>query len=165
MPFSYVKFLSMIGLSCYLMIATWNNFVDQKTNQFLLGQMFSMSLIKDQSDLGQGLIPRAIESKEVPRIVLDSVIVIESLITLMLWLVSLQLMYATLFHKARKAKAIAHCNLALVLFMALWFFFWCGGLWFGYWIKTGQIQGVHMQLIVISLLELILINMNKEEEA
>jgi hypothetical protein len=32
--------------------------------------------------------------------------------------------------------------------------FICGGLWFGYWLKQGAIQSVHMTLILITLASL-----------
>jgi len=54
--------------------------------------------------------------------------------------------------------AINIANYSLSAFMSMWFFFLCGGFWFGYWIKTPQIQEVHMKLIIISIVEIIFIN-------
>ncbi|MCY1380066.1 hypothetical protein D9M69_678510 [compost metagenome] len=41
--------------------------------------------------------------------------------------------------------------MALTCFLLLWFGFVCGGLWFGYWMKQGPIQSVHMTLILIGI--------------
>ncbi len=152
------KIISMIGLSCYLTIAVINNLVDRGTNRSLLAQMLSMDLLKDDPAFGKGLLNRAIKSQKVSVVVLNITVVVQILISLMLWYSSIKLLQSFLFQPTLLASAINSCNIALSCFMVLWFFFWCGGLWFGYWMKTGQIQEVHMRLIIISIVELIFLN-------
>jgi hypothetical protein len=54
--------------------------------------------------------------------------------------------------------AIARANGALGAFLGLWLFFLCGGLWFGYWMKMGPVQQVHLTLMVIALLAVLVVN-------
>ncbi len=152
------KIVSMAGLSCYLSIAVFNNMIDRGTNKFLLGQMLSMDLLMCDHVLARGLMARAIKSINASTFVLNLIIVLQALIAILLWGGTLQLVWAFTIDQDMLHLAINTCNLALSLFMGLWFLFWCGGLWFGYWIKTGQIQEVHMKLIIISILELLFIN-------
>lgn len=49
-------------------------------------------------------------------------------------------------------------NIALSMFAAMWLVFLCGGLWFGYWIKQGPIQGVHFTLLILSVACMMLVN-------
>ncbi len=51
-------------------------------------------------------------------------------------------------------RCVSKRTLALTCFLMLWMGFICGGLWFGYWLKQGAIQSVHMTLILITLASL-----------
>lgn len=157
MTLHWAKIFSILGLACYLSIATLNNFVDQSTNRYLLKQMTSMELLQKDPIFGQGLIKRAIHSEHFVNYLLNLIIIIEATISFLLFYGAYLLIRTDSNHIL---FAINKCNFAVVCFMSLWFFFWCGGLWFGYWMKTGQIQEVHMRLIIISLLELIFLNLN-----
>lgn len=152
------KIVLMLGLSFYLTIAVINNIVDKGTNKFLLKQMFSMLLLENDPVLGKGLISRTIHSEKIPALLLYFISTIQVVISGALWYGAIQLIIAFLHHTTHLSYAIHCCTLALSCFMALWFFFWCGGLWFGYWIKTGQVQEVHMKLVIISILSLLFIN-------
>jgi predicted small integral membrane protein len=158
MHLTIAKIITILGLACYLTVCTFNNIVDKGTNEILLGKMFNMQMLSDDPTLGKGLLPRSIATKNMPIITLKCITVLEILTSSLLWFSGFQLLRAYLFKKIKITKAISSCNLALSSFMGLWFFFWCGGLWFGYWIKTGQIQEVHMHLIMISILALIFVN-------
>jgi predicted small integral membrane protein len=152
------KIILMLGLSCYLTIAVINNILDKDTNRFLLGQMFSMTLLENDPVFGKGLLSRAIHSKKTSEILLCIISIFQIVISAMLWYGSIQLIFAFLHHSFHLTYAIHCCTIALSCFMSLWFFFWCGGLWFGYWIKTGQVQEVHMRLVIISVISLLFIN-------
>lgn len=151
------KIISILGLTSYLFVAVLNNWQDKGTNRFLLNQMFGMELLKSDLVLGRGLIKRAINTPSFAPRVLKIVILIQTALVILLLLGSIELSM-TLFAGFSSSVAVATCNIAVSCFMALWFFFWCGGLWFGYWIKTGQIQEVHMKLIILSIVELIFLN-------
>lgn len=152
------KIILMAGLSSYLTIAVINNIVDKGTNRFLLKQMFSMLLLENDPVLGKGLTSRVIHSEKISVFLLRLISIIQIIISGALWYGAIQLTMAFLHHTTHLSYAINCCTLALSCFMALWFFFWCGGLWFGYWIKTAQVQEVHMKLVIISILSLLFIN-------
>jgi len=151
------KIISMLGLTGYLFVAVFNNWRDKGTNRFLLNQMFGMELLKSDLVLGRGLLNRAIDTSSFATNVLKAVVLVQAVLVVLLLLGSIELLMV-LFAGGSSSTAVATCNIAVSCFMALWFFFWCGGLWFGYWIKTGQIQEVHMKLIILSILELIFLN-------
>ena len=152
------KMISMLGLAFYLSIAVINNILDKKTNRHFLKQMFSMRLLKEDQELGQGLLKRAICEKKA-NITLNMIIYLQVIIALLLWFGASQLAWTFLNHPSYLNVAKNVCNIAITMFMVLWFFFWCGGLWLGYWIKSPQIQEVHMKLIMLSISELIFINL------
>ena len=152
----YSKIILMLGLSSYLTIAVCNNFLDKGTNTFLLEQMLGMSLLKSDPLLGNGLLHRHINNPKFSIILLRIIAIVQLCIALNLW-VSTGYMIDALFNAEKTPLAIQYATFSLTAFMSLWFFFWCGGLWFGYWIKTGQIQEVHMKLILLSLLSIIFI--------
>ena len=148
----------MVGLSCYLSIAVTNNILDKGTNRFLLRQMLSMALLESDSIFGRGLLSRAINSEKVSEILLHVISIVQIIISAILWCGSIQLILAFFHNSHHLVFAINCCTIALSCFMSLWFFFWCGGLWFGYWIKTGQVQEVHMRLVIISIISILFIN-------
>jgi predicted small integral membrane protein len=153
------KIISMFGLSSYMTIAVINNTIDKSTNEFFLSLMMRMELLKGDH-LGQGIIHRAIKSTVFPKLLLKVIVFLQSLIAVGLWFSSIQLASFLFFHNLSLEYIIQCSSIAVSIFMGLWFFFWCGGFWFGYWIKMGQVQEVHMKLIIISLLELLLLNFN-----
>jgi hypothetical protein len=51
-------------------------------------------------------------------------------------------------------------NLALCAFTGLWLIFMLGGFWFGYWIKQGPVQQVHMMLLLIGIGYGIIVNID-----
>jgi len=53
-------------------------------------------------------------------------------------------------------RAARRVIFALTCFLTSWLVFICGGLWFGYWLKQGAMQSVHMTLILIALVAIIL---------
>lgn len=63
------------------------------------------------------------------------------------------LFFKSLLDKDDSSDTSALCcvNQALLLFIFHWGAFLCGGLWFGYWLKQGAIQMVHMTLLVIGI--------------
>ena len=153
------KSISLCGLALYMTIAVINNTLDKGTNYYLLKNMLSMHHLKDDLYLGKGLLHRAILSEKFVKKLLNLIIIFQTMICILLWLSASEFLTAFYFSQnLLMAKNIATCTLSA--FIGLWFFFWCGGFWFGYWIKTPQVQEVHMKLIIISILEIILINLN-----
>lgn len=134
------KIILMAGLSSYLTIAVINNIVDKGTNRFLLKQMFSMLLLENDPVFGKGLTSRAIHSERMSVLLLYLISTIQIIISGGLWYGAIQLTMAFLHYANHLSYAINCCTLALSCFMALWFFFWCGGLWFGYWIKQDRFK-------------------------
>ncbi|MGO4395677.1 DUF2165 family protein [Variovorax sp. M-6] len=150
------------GLALWMSIAVLNNLLDPGTNRFHVGNTLSMHLLRDDPVLGLGLRWRA-WSVDWSTTVLYAVAIFQIVISLLLWRAAFAYARAwqrddrTLLDAARN-RAVA----ALVFFLLLWFGFTCGGLWFGYWMKQGAIQSVHMTLILIGLASLILVHMEPE---
>lgn len=146
----------LIGLAIWLSIAVLNNITDSGTNITHLDAMLSMHFLVEDQFLGNGLEWRA---WQVPpaKTILWGVVFWQLLTAAALWLATIKMVLTT-FGRADFDRALLYANLAITMFLGMWLFFLCGGLWFGYWIKQGAIQGVHIDLIAISIVVLIYIN-------
>jgi predicted small integral membrane protein len=146
------------GLSTWVSIAALNNFTDPETNYALLRAMFSMSLLRADGAMGNGLEWRAIEGDLAPAI-LPVIAFVQLLIALGLWWATAQTLRAAWTGSWSQAQRARRTGIyALCAFLSLWFFFACGGFWFAYWIKQGVVQQVHMTLIIIGLVSLVLVS-------
>ena len=154
------QFVTLSGLATWMSLAVFNNIVDRETNVTLLHRMLSMSLLDEDPDLGNGLAKRAIKEKKTARLFLSCVIFVQVLIS------GLMIVGAVMFgigvldgSIAAYALGVTIATLGLTAFGSLWFFFLCGGLYFGYWIKMPQVQQVHFTLVIITVLSLIFLRM------
>lgn len=147
----------LAGWAAWLSIAVWNNSVDRGTNEFLIGTMLSMRLIKEDPKVGLGLEARASDDTSTAKRLLTGIICIQVIISGLLWAAAICFAYSLL--GGDRFLAVGVTNLALTAFGALWLFFLCGGLWHGYWIKTPQVQQVHLTLVMITVLLLAVTNL------
>ncbi len=152
-----IKICLLAGLGVWLCIALTNNILDKKTNRYFIYEMLSMSLISADPNVGQGLMQRACHDKKRAAQLLAVIIIIQCMIAALLLFSAATLLMNLLGYSILIAIPLA--NIALLGFLLLWFCFLCGGLWYGYWIKMGQIQLVHFILLIISLLSIIIINL------
>lgn len=151
---AFSRFVLLFGLATWLSIAVFNNLTDPQTNRLLLGQTLSMELMKTESVLGSGLIWRA-QPAEWSSNLLYVIAALQIAISALLWRAATSYVRATIRYSAEvMANANNQATLALTCFLMLWMGFICGGLWFGYWLKQGAIQSVHMTLILITLASL-----------
>lgn len=149
------KSVLMLGLAGWMTVAVLNNVTDPGTNRFHLATMFEMALLDDEPNgLGQSLRWRALPSWITP-VVLWLVVAVQAAITLYLWKAALGCMAVALRGRSALTDATRNSAVrALACFMALWLCFMIGGFWFGYWIKQGAIQQVHMTLLILSVLSI-----------
>ncbi|WJV25512.1 MULTISPECIES: DUF2165 family protein [Pseudomonas] len=155
--FSFSRLAVVAGLALWLSIAVLNNLCDPETNRFHIGNTLSMVLLEEEELLGSALRWRAWPAQWAAA-VLYAVAGIQVLVSLLLWYAAFS------YARAWRRKSLALLNLArnraviaLTCFLLLWFGFICGGLWFGYWLKQGAIQSVHLTLILIGLLALLFV--------
>ncbi len=160
LPLRIAQFVNLSGLAAWMSLAVFNNIVDRSTNVTLLHRMLSMSLLDEDPDLGNGLAKRAIKKKSTAAIFLNCVIFAQLLIS------GLMITGAVLFaagvmdgSASAYSLGVATAMLGLTAFGSLWFFFLCGGLYFGYWMKMQQVQQVHFTLVIITILSTILLRM------
>lgn len=146
----------LLGLALWMSIAALNNATDPQTNVTHLEVMLSMSLLAGDPVFGNGLEWRAWQGFP-PVLLLGLIVLWQSLTAIALWMAAV-MMCLVLLGRCSMPAAVARANLALTMFMIMWLFFLCGGLWFGYWMKQGAIQGVHFTMLILSILSLILIN-------
>lgn len=145
------------GLALWMSIAVLNNLYDPGTNHFHLGTMLSMELVRAEELLGSGLVWRSWPAEWVPRL-LYGVVSCQLSIACLLWRAVLAYVHTWLRPDLRRLKvARDRAMIALACFVLLWLGFICGGLWFGYWIKQGAIQSVHLALIVIGIGSIVLV--------
>lgn len=145
------RLVLLAGLAAWLSIAVFNNLTDPGTNRQLLGHMLSMDLLHSEPVLGSGLSWHAWPVERVPYL-LYGVAAVQVAVAGALW--SAALLFARAgwsgkLRQLRQARSVA--VLALSGFLLLWLWFACGGLWFGYWIKQGAVQSVHLTMILIAL--------------
>lgn len=142
---------ALLAIAAWLTIAVSNNRNDGETNVFLLGTMMRMDLLVDEKILGQGLVHRKKLGDALARTALKWVIRAQLFIVALLWIAAT---FSALnwFGLLDDTLAIAAINVSIGFFFALWTTFMCGGLYFGYWIKTHHVQQVHFTLFIIALL-------------
>jgi len=153
--YAFSRFALLFGLATWLTIAAINNLTDPQTNRLFLGQTLSMEMVKAEPVLGSGLTWRAWPALW-SKYILYGIVIMQFFIASLLWYAAGS--YAcSMAQKSIHAldKARDRAVLALTCFLMLWLFFACGGLWFGYWLKQGVIQSVHMTLILITLASLL----------
>ncbi|WP_223815998.1 DUF2165 family protein [Pseudomonas chlororaphis] len=156
-PFSFSRLAVVASLALWLSIAVLNNLTDPETNRFHIGNTFSMVLLEEEELLGAALRWRAwpVQWAETA---LYAVAGIQIVVSMLLWYAAFA--YAKAWRLgSRIALDVARNRavVALTCFLLLWFGFICGGLWFGYWLKQGAIQSVHMTLILIGLVALLFV--------
>ncbi|WP_313303542.1 DUF2165 family protein [Diaphorobacter sp.] len=145
------RLVVIMGLAVWLTVAVTNNLTDPGTNRLLLGHTLSMGLLMEEEVLGAGLRWRAI-SPDLSYGLLYLVITVQIIVCVFLWRASVTYIQALLStDEPTLIKARNQALLSLTLFVGLWMCFICGGLWFGYWLKQGPVQMVHLILIVIGL--------------
>lgn len=161
---AFSRLVILLGLAIWLSIAVVNNLTDPGTNSLLLGYTLSMDLIRTEEILGAGLLWRAWPTQWSP-VILYFVVAVQLVCATILWWATAA--YAKAF-SYKDVQALSdgrdRAVLALSLFILLWMFFICGGLWFGYWLKQGAVQIVHMVLILIGIGALILVQTQPNPE-
>lgn len=157
---AFSRLVLLLGLATWLSIAAFNNLTDPQTNRLLLGQTLSMNLVKTEPVLGSGLTWRAWSAEWSPSL-LYGVAVLQILISALLWRAAASYAVAAIRDNAlAMVRARTHATVALTFFLMLWLWFVCGGLWFGYWLKQGAIQSVHMTLILVTLASLLYVQVD-----
>ena len=111
---------------------------------------------------GNGIEWRAIKSPTVHKTVLVCVILLQLLAVILLWKAVIEFAMASKGPVAPVAvhHAILSADIGLGVLLAKMIWFWCGGMWYGYWVKTPQVQQVHMTLLVMLMLEFLIINIS-----
>jgi predicted small integral membrane protein len=157
---AFSRLVLVMGLAIWLTIAVFNNLTDPQTNRLLLGQTLSMELLKPESVLGSGLTWRALPT-EWSHSLLYLVVGVQAVIAVLLLRAAASYGRAALNNSSETlAQGQSRAILALTCFLMLWMWFFCGGLWFGYWLKQGAIQSVHMTLILTTLASLVYVQMD-----
>jgi len=151
------RLILLFFLSAWLSIAAINNMTDSSTNISLVTNTLTMSLLQSSSEfLGQGLLWRALPRDWVAYIYYG-IVLAQISIAFLLW--NSWFRYVFAYYKKDQVlvdRAVKRVITALTCFLTLWLAFICGGLWFGYWLKQGAMQSVHMTLILIALLSIML---------
>uniref|UniRef100_E6QPS0 DUF2165 domain-containing protein n=1 Tax=mine drainage metagenome TaxID=410659 RepID=E6QPS0_9ZZZZ len=160
---AFSRFVLLFGLAAWLTIAAINNLTDPQTNRLLLGQTLSMELVKAESVLGSGLTWRSWPAQW-SRYILYGIVTFQFFTACLLWYAAGSYAHAIAQNSIQTlVKARGRAVLALTCFLMLWLFFVCGGMWFGYWLKQGAIQSVHMTLILITLASLLYVQSDSEK--
>jgi len=161
---AFSRLVILLGLAAWLSIAVINNLTDPGTNRMLLGHTLSMDLVRTEEVLGAGLLWRAWSAHWSP-LVLYLVVTAQFVCVTFLWWAAVSYARAFSFKDVQMLRdARIRAVLALSLFVLLWMFFICGGLWFGYWLKQGAVQMVHMTLILIGIGALIFVQAQPNPE-
>ncbi len=155
-----VKCLFLLGMTLWFTLVVINNMTDPGTNLHLIGQMMRMDLLKGDPQMGNGIEWRAVNSPAVHKAVFVLVIFFQLLAVTLLWKAVIE--FAMASGKPVSSDLVLHAissaNIGLGVLLAKMFWFWCGGMWYGYWMKTPQVQQVHMTLLVMLMLEFLIIN-------
>lgn len=152
------KTIVLLGIASWITLIAFNNITDPGTNTGLIGNMITMEAIKQDPAVGNGLEWRA-WPRSLATPILVAVIVLQVGIALLLWRAAFKFL-RDLFRGEEQLSSptLRAANVGLAAFASLWFFFLVGGLWFGYWMKMGPVQGVHFTLLIVSMLTILLVN-------
>ncbi|MGO4449517.1 DUF2165 family protein [Phyllobacterium sp. TAF24] len=152
-PTLFSKSVLLVGIACWMTVAAINNVTDPATNRFFLETMLEMRLLSDDpNQLGIGLIWRAWSVVGVASALLWIIVAIQFLIATYLWKGAGAFLLAAIRKSDSSVETARATSIrALTCFLALWLTFMVGGFWFGYWIKQGAIQQVHMTLLILSI--------------
>ncbi|EMW3788477.1 DUF2165 family protein [Salmonella enterica] len=159
-PLNIGKLLYLYGFGMWMTIITFNNINDPETNMFYIKSMFEMSQFNsNESNIGQGLLWRAINYAWIDTFFIRFIIVVELIIDIFMWRA-----FFSLFNDVRKGipatkKTIDKVNVALSWMIGLFSFLITGGIWFAYWIHMGAFQMVHLTAIILCVLGFIFFNM------
>ena len=154
-----VRAILIIGIALWMSIIMINNISDPGTQIFLLSKMYSMELFKNDPMMGQGLLSRAIDWPPMAVITLLIVVIYEVTSVILLWRSAISYVFALKSNdKGAELNALKRANIALSSLLFLWLFFMCGGLFFGYWLKMGSVQTVHVHLLIVTLIAFIFMN-------
>ncbi|WMI97507.1 DUF2165 family protein [Pseudomonas chlororaphis subsp. aurantiaca] len=155
--FAFSRLAVMASLALWLSIAVLNNLTDPETNRFHIGNTLSMVLLEEEELLGVALRWRAWPAHWAEA-TLYAVAGIQVAVSALLWYAAFGYVKAWRLGSRRVLDSARNrAVVALTCFLLLWFGFICGGLWFGYWLKQGAIQSVHMTLILIGLVALLFV--------
>lgn len=152
-PIVLTQSACLVFWGLWLALAAFNSCVDSATNRTLLGNLISMAAIKPGEALGQGLLSRAVRDPRSSRVLLRWIVAVQLVIALAMVAAG-----GNLWASGGDPPSVRVAGYALLAFGSLWSCFLLGGLWFGYWIKTPQIQQVHFTLLLASLLTFLVIN-------
>ena len=155
-----MKTLFLCGLALWFSLAILNNITDPGTNTFLIGQMMRMDLLKEDPNMGNGIKWRALTAPALHKGVLRTIVVVQLISVTLLWIAVIKFAATWGFQTTltNVADATVFGNIGLGAFAAIWILFWSGGMWFGYWMKTPQIQQVHMTLLIMSMIGFMVVN-------
>lgn len=142
----------MFGMGGWMLMAACNNLLDPQTNVTLLKKMMSMDDLRLDGKLGQGLLFRSIQADAFALPMLLTIAGVQIVISLSLLLSALLLFNVPIgLIDLSTDITITFTMLSILLFTAHWFVFLIGGLWFGYWIKMGPVQMVHLTMLILSI--------------
>ncbi len=155
-----MKTLFLFGFALWFSLAVLNNATDPGTNTYLIGQMMRMDLVKEDPNMGNGIEWRALSAPALHKGVLYTVILVQMAAAALLWIAVYK--FAATWLRPPTPASIADAtlfgNIGFGAFAAIWIVFWSGGMWFGYWMKTPQIQQVHMTLLIMSMVGFMVVN-------
>jgi len=147
------KGMVLFGTGSWMLMAACNNLLDAKTNVILLTRMMSMEEIRLDGKMGQGLLYRSIQSSLFVFPMLRTIAAMQLVIGLSLLVSSVLIMNIPFYFIEISESIVAIVvNLSILSLTLHWFVFLIGGLWFGYWIKMGQVQMVHFTMLILSIL-------------
>ena len=147
-----VRCVMLMGFTSWLSIAVVNNVIDRQTNTTLLHRVFSQQLLKEDPELGNGLLHRALRNLQAASYVMLGVIFVQACIVATLWCGVGAYIYGLVTGALVEIEfGLLVSTLGLLGALCMWFFFLCGGLYFGYWIKMPHVQQVHFALVIITL--------------
>ncbi|MFG3342869.1 DUF2165 family protein [Glycomyces sp. NPDC048151] len=151
--------LILTWAAAWLTLVVTNNINDFGTNRSLIAGMLTMDELAADDVFGNGIEWRAMpEGLAVPALI--GVIAYQLLSIVLLWRGAV-FAIKTLVRRepALAAPALRAANLGLTALAGLFAVFLCGGMWFGYWMKMGPVQMVHLTGLIISILAVIVVNL------
>lgn len=143
-----------VGLAIWLSIAVINNLQAFQASVGSVGGTMSMAPFRQEPRIDIPLLTRAINAASLHRLAMLVLVALQIIAMLSCWIGAYQLLAGDGLAAARP-----WFNLALCSFAAFIFAMHLGGLWFGYWIRQGELQLTHISLLLWVLAAFFLFNL------
>ena len=159
LPSAILLFKTMLvcGLSLWSAITVLNNIGDFRGAAGAIARTLAMTPLREEPAIPTPLLRRALRCDHWSVLALAAILAMQALATALLGLGGFELIRACLT-AAAPARGIWFSTAGLGVMALVWLSMMSGGLWFGYWIRQGELQLTQIALLTMTLVAALAVN-------